>query len=225
MVSVLLNFWISFLAGLFAPLGAVCVLPLYIGFLAYLGSQSDSEKGVIKFSWIITAGIIISMFIFGLIFSYFLKASLTSAIGIISPIAFTILLIISIFLILGFDFGKFLPRYNIKIGKSPALTSFIFGLFFGAIVLPCNPASLAVLFVVSTSTISFLTNLLNFIFFGIGMAAPLLVFAYISSISAGKIIHYLTEHKRGMNLIAGIIMFGISLYYLIFVFRIHELII
>jgi len=27
MVSVLTNFWISFLAGLFAPIAAVCVLP------------------------------------------------------------------------------------------------------------------------------------------------------------------------------------------------------
>jgi|TARA_Y100000310_G_C20598816_1_gene771917 hypothetical protein len=35
-MGALLNIWISFLAGLFAPLGAVCVLPLYPGFLAYL---------------------------------------------------------------------------------------------------------------------------------------------------------------------------------------------
>ena len=100
---------------------------------------------------------------------------------------------------------------------------FVFGLFFGAVVLPCNPASLAVLFAVSTSTSGFLINLINFILFGVGMAAPLIIFAYVSSATSGKVIGYLSEHKRGMNLIAGLIMLVISLYYLLFVFRVQEL--
>jgi len=223
MVGVILNFWISFLAGLFAPLGAVCILPLYPGFLSFLASQDKAEKNVIKFAWIITAGVIFSMFVIGLIFSYFLKASLTNAIGIISPVAFLILLAVSLFLIFGLDLGGLIPKYNIKILKNPVSTSFIFGLFFGAIVLPCNPASLAVLFAVSVSTVSFLVNLGNFVLFGIGMAVPLLIFAYISSSSSGRVIAYLSEHKRGINLIAGLIMFVIALYYLLFVFRVQEL--
>ena len=52
MVSDLANLWISFLAGLFAPLGAVCVLPLYPGFLSYLASQvtdKENKKQIIIF--------------------------------------------------------------------------------------------------------------------------------------------------------------------------------
>ena len=223
MVEVILNFWISFLAGLFAPLGAVCVLPLYPGFLAFLASKDEGEGSVVKFGWIITAGVIVSMFVIGFIFSYLLGASLTNAIGIISPIAFSVLLILSLFLIFGFDLGGLIPKYNVKMLESPVLTSFIFGLFFGAIVLPCNPASLAVLFAVSVSTMSFFVNLINFILFGIGMAFPLLVLAYISSEKSGRVIGYLSEHKRGVNLVAGLIMFFVALYYLVFVFRVWEL--
>jgi cytochrome c-type biogenesis protein len=104
MVSALLNLWISFLAGLFAPLGAVCVLPLYPGFLSYLagqvnaqGTESENKKQIIMFGVIITLGVIVSMFVFGLIFTFFLQGSLTKAIGIISPIAFGILAVISLF--------------------------------------------------------------------------------------------------------------------------------
>ena len=67
MVSVILNFWISFLAGLFAPLGAVCVLPLYPGFLAYLASQEEAEERVVNFGWVITAGVNVSMYAIGII--------------------------------------------------------------------------------------------------------------------------------------------------------------
>ena len=222
MLNVLLNFWISFLAGLFAPLGAVCVLPLYPGFLAYLASREGSEENAVKFGWIITAGVVSSMFLIGLIFSYILKSSLTGAIGIISPIAFFVLFIISLFLIFGFDLGELFPRYSMKMMGNPVLTAYVFGLGFGAIVLPCNPASLAVLFAVSTSVGSFLINLVNFILFGIGMASPLLIFAYISSASSGSIIRYLSEHKRKIDLGAGLIMFVISLYYLLVVFEVHK---
>jgi cytochrome c-type biogenesis protein len=230
MVSALTNLWISFIAGLYAPIVAVCVLPLYPGFLAYLAGQlSETEeekpkKLFILLGLVITAGIITSMFVFGLIFTVLLQESLTMAIGIVSPIAFGILALVSLLLIFNVDFGKLFPKVNAPITKNPLLTSFIFGLFFGAIVLPCNPASLVVLFAVSTSTASFILNLFNFVLFGIGMALPLLIFAFISAAKSQAVIGFLSKQKRIINLIAGLIMLGISLYYLIFVFRIPSLI-
>lgn len=223
MISALTNLWISFVAGVFVPLVAVCVLPLYPAFLSYLAnqlSQKDTRKKIIYLGLIVTAGVISSMFLFGLIFTLFLQKSLTSAIGIISPIAFGILALVSLLLIFNFDFSKLFPKVNAPILKNPYITSFIFGFFFGAIVLPCNPASLVVLFAVSTSTVSFITNLLNFIVFGIGMALPLLIFSIISAAKSTVIIGFLTKYKRTINLIAGIIMLIISLYYLLFVFRV-----
>jgi len=227
MVSPLLNLWASFLAGLFAPIAAVCVLPLYPGFLAFLANQLRQNKTMIKESRLIlilglvtTAGVISSMVLFGFVFTKLFQASLTNAIGIISPIAFGILAIISIFLLLDFDMGKLFPKVHAPITKNPFLTSFVFGFFFGAIVLPCNPASLIVLFALSTTTTGFVLNFLNFIVFGLGMAAPLLIFAIISGAKSKKVIGFLTKKKTVINRFAGVIMLGISLYYLIFVFKI-----
>jgi cytochrome c biogenesis protein CcdA len=226
MVSALLNIWLSYLAGLFAPLGAVCILPLYPGFLSHLASQltgeEDSSRGIIKLTWIITLGVLLSMFLIGLIFSYFLESSLTSAIGIISPIAFGILALVSVALIFDFDFSGLVQGRGFRILKNPIASSFVFGLFFGAIVIPCNPASLALLFAISTSVTGFITNLIYFIFFGIGMATPLIVFAYVSSIRTQQIIQFLSRHKRKINLVAGIIMLAISLYYLVFIFGVFN---
>lgn len=224
MVSALTNLGLSFIAGLFAPIAAVCVLPLYPGFLAYLANQlsgKESKKSTfIILGLTVTLGVITSMLIFGLIFTSILKTSLTKAIGIISPIAFSILGGVSILMIFNFNIGKFFPQIHAPIKKNPFVSSFIFGFFFGAIVLPCNPASLIVLFALSTTTLSFTLNLFNFIVFGIGMAAPLLIFAIISSTKSKEVIDFLTRNKRKINLIAGIIMLIIALYYLIFVFRI-----
>lgn len=223
MVSVIANLWLSFLAGLLAPLGAVCVLPLYPGFLAYLAgkvSKKDSKKTIILLSVLVTLGVILSMFIFGLIFTAFLQTSLAKAIGVISPVAFVILAVVSVLLIFNVNIGKFFPQTHAPVLKNPFLSSLLFGLFFGAIVLPCNPASLIVLFAISTSTMSFAANFLNFVFFGLGMGLPLLLISFISAAKSQEVIGFLTKHQRTINIIAGVIMLAVSLYYLIFVFRI-----
>ena len=74
MINIFTNFWISFIAGVFAPIGAVCVLPLYPGFLSYLaskvsGNEKEAKKQIIKLGWLVTLGIVLSMFLIGLIFT------------------------------------------------------------------------------------------------------------------------------------------------------------
>ncbi len=213
----------AFVLGLLTPLTAACVLPLYPGFLAYLSNQLSKEgsgKGtLILFGTVITSGVILFMFLLGLVFTTILQVSLTSVIGVVSPVAFGLLFFISLLLIFNIDVGRFLPKAKSRTGfRSPWLNAFSFGFFFGAIVVPCNPAFIAVLFTRSISTIGFIENILSFLSFGIGMGFPLLAFSFISTAKSAAIIGYLTLHKRWINLIAGVLMLIISVYYLTCVF-------
>jgi len=229
MLDFLLNLGTSFVLGLLTPLTAVCVLPLYPGFLAYLakqvsGEEEASRKTIIWLSLVITGGVILFMFILGLVFTTILQVSLTKVIGIVSPIAFGILIIISISLILNVDFSKLLPKYKYKTKRNPYWSALTYGFFFGAIVIPCNPLFIAALFSRTLVSSDFLLNFLNFIFFGVGIGAPLIVFGIISAAVGQRIINFFVKHQRIINLIAGILMLGISLYYLIFVFRVLDFI-
>jgi len=224
MISVIANIWISFLAGLFAPLGAVCVLPLYPGFLAFLSNQikenKSQRKTAIMLGLLVTLGVIISMFLFGLIFIAIFGTSLTKIIGIISPIAFGIMGIVSIMLIFNFNFSRLFPEVKTPKAKNPYINALLFGAFFGLIILPCNPASITVLFAISSSTIGFLTNLINFFVFGVGMGIPLFVISVLSVAGGRSITKFLTKHTRIINIVAGIIMLAIAVDYLFFVFKI-----
>ncbi len=224
MVSFLADLSTSFILGLLTPITALCVLPLYPGFLAYLSTQlpgnEPDKKLLVRFGLIIASGVILFMFLLGLVFTTFLEVSLTRVIGIVSPIAFIILIVISLLLIFDVDVGRFLPRARVPVTKNPLLRAFIYGFFFGAIVVPCNPLFIAVLFTKTISSMNFFLNILNFLAFGIGIGFPLLIFSAISATKSGAIISFLTRYKRKINFSAGIIMLIISLYYLIFVFRI-----
>jgi len=236
-MELLVTLWEAFLLGLATPLGAICVLPIYPGFLVYLSGQvsagQPNRKTIFLFGVIITFGVILFMFLMGLVFTTLLEVSLTSIVQIISPVAFLILLIISLVLIIigirslvtgvETDIWKFIPRGRAPIVKNPWASAFLYGFFFGAIVVPCNPGFIAILFVRAVSTIDFLQNVLRFLLFGFGVGFPLLLLAGLSSTATDAIMSFLSRQGKWLNLIAGIIMMTISLYYLIFVFRVLEI--
>ncbi len=225
-MALILQMGEAFLLGLATPLGAVCVLPLYPGFLVYLASQLSGKKvgryTIFLFGLTIFSGVILFMLLLGLIFTTIFEVSLTNVIGIVSPIAFGILLVIGLLLILNVDIGRFLPKGHTPVVGNPWVGAFIYGFFFGAIVVPCNPGFIALLFARTVSTAGFLENVLRFLFFGIGIGFPLLVLAAISGVATDTVINFVTKRKRIINFVAGIIMLGISLYYLIFVFRVLD---
>jgi len=214
----------SFVLGVLTPLGAVCVLPLYPGFLAYLSNRLAGREvrrsTILAISLAVTGGVIVFMFLLGILFTTVLQVSLTRVIGIVSPIAFGILVVLSLLLLLDVDFSRLLPHAKVPKAKSPWLSAFLYGLFFGAIVIPCNPLFIAVFFTRSASVLGFGENLLRFLAFGLGIAAPLVAIAALSTAASGAVIGFLTKHKSLINRIAGAIMLGISIYYLLFVFRI-----
>lgn len=221
-LEVLSNIVTAFSLGLLTPLTAACVLPLYPGFLAYLSSQSrrnGSGSPIALFGLAVTFGVILFMFLFGLVFSTILQVSLTNVIGIVSPAAFALLTVISLLLIFNIDIGKFIPKARMPVGNSPLRNASLFGFFFGAIVIPCNPLFIAALFAGSLSATGFAANMLSFVFFGVGMAFPLLAFSLVSNAKSEAVINFLIGKKRIINLVSGVMMLTISLYYLVFVFR------
>jgi len=212
----------AFVLGVLTPLSAVCVLPLYPGFLAYLANQLPEEtsrrRSALRIGLYVTAGVVLFMALIGLLFTTILQVSLTAVIGIVSPIAFGLLVVLSILLLLDIDVGRFLPKAKTPTAKSPWISAFLYGFFFGAIVIPCNPLFIAVFFTRSVSVLGFGANFARFLAFGLGIAAPLLVLAVLSAAASGALVRWLAKHKSIINRLAGAIMLGISLYYLIAVF-------
>jgi cytochrome c-type biogenesis protein len=78
------------------------------------------------------------------------------------------------------------------------------------------------LFARGVSTADFVQNIFRFLFFGFGVGFPLLFLAGVSSTATNTIMNFLTKYGKWVNLVAGLIMMGISLYYLLFVFKVIE---
>ncbi len=213
----------SFLLGLATPLTAACVLPLYPGFLSYLSRQFDgdqSRKTYALFGGVVVAGVISFMLSIGLLFSTVIQVSLTTVTQIISPIAFGFLGAISLAMIFNLDFQSYLPVMDSPEFDNPLKNAFGFGFFFGAIVLPCNPGYITVFLARATLFSNPVSGMMNFLLFGLGIGFPLLAFSLLSSGKSKQIINLMKSHEKRINQGTGLIMLTVSVYYLVYVFKV-----
>ncbi len=211
----------SFVLGLLTPLTALCVIPLYPAFLvrmARLAKRDRDDRKVLAWTgFVVTLGVISFMGLLGVVFTTLLQESLQRVIGIVSPIAFTILAVIGVLMMAGVEI-----RHKVRLPepKSPLLASYLYGFFFGAIVIPCNPAFIAAFLARTTLIADPLASILNFLAFGLGIGTPLIVLSLVSRAASRRMVNAIVRHERSIAFIAGLIMAGVSLYYLIAVFEV-----
>ena len=209
----------SFALGLATPLTAVCVLPLYPSFLAYLSNQSaERRRSISVLGTLVAAGVLSFMLALGLVFTTALESSLTNVIGVVSPIAFGLLLVGSLLLLADVEFGRLFPTVDPPQSTHPVASAFGYGFFFGAIVVPCNPGFVAVFFARAFLFSDPAGSLLNFLAFGAGIAAPLVGLAAVSDRWQSRVLGTLTGHQSVVYRVTGAVMLAVSVYYLVFVF-------
>ena len=213
-----------FLIGLATPLTAACVLPLYPAFIAYLGSigKREQDASVALLGLLVVAGVISFMAVIGLIWTLVLGEGINRAVETLSPGAFALLLVVgAVLLIEPAGFAR-LPSVEHPHTTRPNLSAYAYGFFFGAIVIPCNPALIALFF--SRTTIVFpafdsqFEVMLAFLAFGLGIGAPLLAFALLSQPYSERITRLLARHSSPINRGVGLVLVIVSAYYLLFVF-------
>lgn len=106
----------AFLAGLYAPLGSPCVIPLYPGFLSFLagsGASSERKHSMLMLGGVVSHGAIISMPAFGIVYVTVVQVSLSRFLSLISPAAFLVLGALSVVLILDIDFSRWKGNVSI----------------------------------------------------------------------------------------------------------------
>jgi cytochrome c-type biogenesis protein len=225
MIDLLSDVGTSFVLGLLTPLTAVCVIPLYPAFLARLSRQVSREgdradkRLLAFFGVVVTLGVIAFMASVGLIFTTLLQESLTAVIGVISPIAFAIMAGLGVALMLDLK-----PQRKVRPNRisNPYVSAFLYGYFFGAIVVPCNPLFIAAFFARVASVGSFAEGMAQFFAFGLGIGAPLMAFSLISRAASRTMVNALVAYNRQIDLVAGAVMVVVAVYYLFWVFHVHE---
>jgi cytochrome c-type biogenesis protein len=219
-VSLLSEAVTSYTLGLATPLSAVCVVPLYPAFLAFLSNQDEDAPSIATLGVLVALGVIAFMAAVGVLFTTVLETSLTGVVELVSQPAFALLALLGVALLLDLHPQSRLPSAEPPQTRYPSLSAFAYGAFFGAIVLPCNPGFISVFFARAFLFSDPLNSMANFLAFGVGMATPLVAFALVSEPWRERVLDLLTDNRRLVNAATGAVLLGISVYYLLFVFEV-----
>jgi len=209
----------SFTLGAATPLSAVCVVPLYPAFLSFLSNQDEDAPSIAALGVLVALGVIAFMSVVGVLFTTLLETSLTAVVELASPPAFVLLAVLGVVLMADLHPQAGLPTIEPPRTRFPSLSAFVYGAFFGAIVLPCNPGFISVFFARAFLFSDPVSSVANFGAFGVGMASPLLAFALVSEPWRDGVLGVLTDHRRAIDVVTGSILLAVSSYYLLFVFE------
>ncbi len=210
--------WLSFLAGILAPITSPCVLVMYPGYIAFLARRSQDDTGTqihpALVGITISCGILLSLLAGGIVFSFLVTFLGGTVRAVVTTVIYVILLVLSLFLIFGSGSRRTVSLPPLLRPANPLAAAFLYGALFGIIILPCNAAALVLLLALAATAGGFTDGLGSFLLYGTGVIAPLLILSFVSGARSHAFLDILSRHQRAIRITAGIFMLAIALWYL-----------
>lgn len=200
-----------------------CVLPLYPAFLAYLTAPrivASGEGGVAvatrpppaaMAAVLVWLGVVSGMIAIGAILAW-LSLGLGSVLRVLLPAADLLLIGLGILLLLGRNPFVQLPQPSpAAFGRAgPYAGSFLYGLLFAPIALPCSGPFLIGIFVASLTLGDALRQLAFFAAFGVGFGLPLLALGLVGQVRARDLARAMVRWERPIQLVLGVALIAIG---------------
>ncbi|MGC1196949.1 MAG: cytochrome c biogenesis protein CcdA [Geitlerinemataceae cyanobacterium] len=210
----------AFVLGNGAILTNACMLPLYPGTIAFLGSGVSGKRN----RWV-TAGLgvavlggILSMTIAIGAILYVISASFAATLPYILPAVYGAVIVLGALMVLGYNpFARLLTPQAPE-AKNPFATAYFYGLMFGPMTLPCTGPIITAAFVLSVdgagafSGNALLSRLLYFVCFGLGFGWPLLLLPMLASASQRRFVGWTTRYRQLLVRLSGTLLVVIGVF-------------
>ncbi len=200
-----------------------CVLPLYPGFLAYLTAPATVTVGAdgsavaqrrpppALAAVLVWLGVVVGMIAIGGLLAL-LSLSLGSVLRVALPIIDLVLIGLGVLLLRGINPFARLPQASPRgLGSAgPLAGSFMYGLMFAPIALPCSGPFLIGIFVASLTIGDAARQLAFFGAFGVGFGLPLLALGLVGQARARGLASAVVRWERPLQIVMGVLLIGIG---------------
>ena len=191
-----------------------CVLPLYPGVFAYLSEQARSSPGSDRrlIGPAILAGVLTMMLALGALTVAF-SIALGRVLALLVPVAIGVILWMGLAMLAGRNPFQRMPSIRIRGTRWPLLNAYAYGLLYGPIALPCCGPLVVAIFALSTTVGEALASLWVFLWFGLGLGAPLLLLALVPDSMQRRMTGLSARHGRAIERISGLLLVAVAAYY------------
>lgn len=203
----------AFGIGLLAA-SSPCVLPLYPGVFAYLSEQARAFPGSDRrlIGPAILAGVLTMMLALGAIAVAF-SIALGRVLVFLVPVAIGVILWMGLAMLAGRNPFQRMPSIRVRGTRWPLLNAYVYGLLYGPIALPCCGPLVVAIFALSATVGEALASLWVFLWFGLGLGAPLLLLAFVPTSFQRRMTGLSARHGRTIEWIGGLLLVAVAVYY------------
>ena len=191
-----------------------CILPLYPGFLAYLAGNSHAmgNKHIVRWLGVIVlAGVLTSMLVVGFIIAL-LQVAMGGVLAVILPVTYISIIVIGILMVASRNPFARLPILHGANHENPGISSFLYGLLYGPMTLPCSGPLIVGVFVYGTADVrSIVDSILYVLAFGLGFGLPLLILPLLATTRQNFLLQWLSQHHKTLMRVAGVLLIGIGI--------------
>lgn len=188
-----------------------CILPLYPGFLAYLGSQNEIGRQKYFLGLYVLAGVLTMMLTLGGLIAL-LAIPVGRLLVYLIPLADLLIFLLGILLLLNINPLKTLPQIQLPVLCHPYINAYVYGLLYGPIALPCSGPMVVSIFALSFTAGEAFSQLWIFLWFGLGLGMPLLILSFLSAALQRQLTVLFARHSRIVNLVGGLLLVGVAIY-------------
>jgi len=200
-----------FLSGLLAALSP-CVLPLYPGFMAYLGGQVLGRRRVHVLLGLLTLlGVLTMMLLLGVAVAS-LRLALGQVLSVAAPLADLVIIVLGTLMLLGINPFARLPQPHLQAVGHPLISAYLYGLLYGPVALPCSGPFVIGIFIYSLTISDYLAQISLFLSFGLGMGLPLLALSSLAQARQGWLARKLVQHRLWVSRTAGLLLIAAGLW-------------
>lgn len=206
----------AFGAGL-ASAASPCLLPLYPGYIAYLGANSralEGRRATGLLGLIVLAGVLTTMLIVAVVLVA-VSVPMSQILPFLTPLVDGILILIGILLIAGRNPFERLPGMRVPDTANPYRQAYLYGMMLGPIALPCAGPFLLVLLGISLGIADAVGKVATFAVFGLGFGLPLVLLSLLAGVRARSVVGWIIERHRAIEIGAGALVIVVAVYDLI----------
>lgn len=189
-----------------------CLLPLYPGFIAYLGANAQALEGrraTGLLGLLVLAGVLTTMVAVAVILVA-IAVPTSRLLAYATPFVDGFLIILGLLLLFGRNPFERLPGMSVPVVANPYGQAYLYGIMLGPIALPCAGPFLVSLLGISLGVADAVGKIGTFVLFGLGFGLPLVVLSFLTAVRSRAVVRWIVSRHRALEVIAGVLLVAIG---------------
>jgi cytochrome c-type biogenesis protein len=189
-----------------------CLLPLYPGFIAFLGANTralEGRRATGLLGLLVLAGVLSTMTAVGVVLAA-IAVPTSRLLAYATPVIDGLLILLGVLLLAGRNPFERLPGMRVPVVGNPYRQAYVYGLMLGPIALPCAGPFLVSLLGISLGVADAVGKVGTFLVFGLGFGLPLVVLSLVAGVRSREIIRWIVAHHRSVEVIAGLLLIAVA---------------